>query len=393
MSIKKGYKHTELGWLPEDWAVNSIGRLTDKIKNPVDVKRDFLYQEIGVRSHGKGLFHKEPILGKKLGNKSVFWVEPDCVVLNIVFAWEQAIAKTTENEKGFIASHRFPMFKPKKGVLNIDYVLNFFKTPKGKSLLQLASPGGAGRNKTLGQEYFINTIIPVPPFIEQNKIATILNTAERVAEQMTLLIEEKERLRKSLMQQLLTGKKRLKGFKGKWKKIPLGEVLQYEQPSKYIVKSTNYSDKFKTAVLTANKSFILGYTNESIGVYKNIPAIIFDDFTTMSKYVDFPFKVKSSALKILKLRNSSFNLKFVFDHLQQIKNPIGDHKRYWISEYQEMEIFAPPIDEQNAIARISASLDNEIVRLRAQLDLYQQKIKGLKQKLFTGNVRVKVNKK
>ena len=84
-----------------------------------------------------------------------------------------------------------------------------------------------------------------------------------------------------------------------WKEYTLGELLQYEQPTAYIVKSTDYNDNYKTPVLTAGKTFILGYTNERQGVYDELPVIIFDDFTTASQYVNFKFKVKSSAMKIL----------------------------------------------------------------------------------------------
>ena len=85
-----------------------------------------------------------------------------------------------------------------------------------------------------------------------------------------------------------------------WQEKKLGDVLDYERPDNYIVKSTIYNSNNKIPVLTANKSFVLGYTDENFGIYENIPAIIFDDFTTDSKFVNFPFKVKSSAIKILK---------------------------------------------------------------------------------------------
>ena len=114
-----------------------------------------------------------------MGNKSVFWIQPDCFVVNIVFAWEHAIAKTTQAEVGMIASHRFPMYKPKKGVLDLDFLLYYFKTARGKHLLGLASPGGAGRNKTLGQGEFAKLKIPVPSLAEQKRIVEVLTEAER----------------------------------------------------------------------------------------------------------------------------------------------------------------------------------------------------------------------
>src|SRR5450830_2058806 len=85
---------------------------------------------------------------------------------------------------------------------------------------------------------------------------------------------------------------------GSWRPKELGQCLDYLQPTKFLVNSTAYDDKYETPVVTAGKTFILGYTNETEGVFDNpLPVIIFDDFTTASQYVDFQFKAKSSAMK------------------------------------------------------------------------------------------------
>jgi type I restriction enzyme, S subunit len=173
-------------------------------------KEDELYQQIGIRSHTKGLFYKEKVTGANLGDKSVFWIEPDCFIVNIVFAWEHAIAKTTENEIGMIVSHRFPMYKPKRGILYLDYLLYYFKSPRGKHLLGLASPGGAGRNKTLGQIEFLKLQIPVPSIEEQTAIARVLQAADKEIQLLKTKTEKLREQKKGMMQVLLTGKKRLK---------------------------------------------------------------------------------------------------------------------------------------------------------------------------------------
>jgi type I restriction enzyme S subunit len=97
----------------------------------------------------------------------------------------------------------------------------------------------------------------------------------------------------------------LQGVEVEWK--PLGDVADYEQPIKYLVSSKNYDDRFKTPVLTAGKTFILGYTDETEGIYKasESPVIIFDDFTTANKWVDFDFKAKSSAMKMITSKDES----------------------------------------------------------------------------------------
>lgn len=142
-----------------------------------------------------------------------------------------------------------------------------------------------------------------------------------------------------------------------WKKVKLGEVLFYEQPTKYIVASDNYNDEFKIPVLTAGKSFILGYTNETEGIFENLPVIIFDDFTADSKYVDFRFKVKSSAMKILQVNKEKADLRFLFYLMQTLNVDCEQHKRYWISKFAELEIPLPPLPTQKRIAEILDAAD------------------------------------
>ena len=133
-----------------------------------------------------------------------------------------------------------------------------------------------------------------------------------------------------------------------WAVGRLEQITNYEQPTAYIVNSTTYDDSYSTPVLTAGKSFIIGYTNETAGIYSNLPCIIFDDFTTDSKKVNFPFKVKSSAMKILKI-HTDIEVDYVAMFMSITKLVGGTHKRYWISEYSKLEIPIPPKAEQKRI--------------------------------------------
>ena len=151
-----------------------------------------------------------------------------------------------------------------------------------------------------------------------------------------------------------------------WAICLLEDIVNYEQPTQYIVESTDYDDEYKTPVLTAGKSFILGYTNESKGIYNNLPTIIFDDFTTDSRLVDFPFKVKSSAMKILQV-NKEINIQYVA-YFMSITRLVGNtHKRYWISEYSKIPIPIPPKEEQNRIVQVIAEIEKELHTISAEL--------------------------
>ncbi len=169
----------------------------------------------------------------------------------------------------------------------------------------------------------------------------------------------------------------------------LGEVLEYDQPNKYCVTSKEFDKSYPTPVLTAGKTFILGYTNEKDNIYqasKSSPVIIFDDFTTATQWVDFPFKVKSSAMKILLPKNPTINIRFIFFYMQTIPyNISGEHTRQWISRYSQITIPIPPLEIQQEIVKILdqfsilttdllAGIPAEIEARKKQYEYYREKL-------------------
>ncbi len=230
-------------------------------------------------------------------------------------------------------------------------------------------------------EKFANILLPLPPQNEQLRIIKALHDWLGVAESIEIDKEQLQSVINSTKSKILDlaihGKlvsqspddepanELLKRINPKftpcdnahYKNIPKGwavckleDIVDYEQPQDYIVQSTDYNPQYKTPVLTAGKSFIIGYTNEEFGVCSSLPVIIFDDFTTDSRYVDFPFKVKSSAMKILHVKDI-INIKYVCLFMS-VTRLIGDtHKRYWISEYSKLPITVPPRVEQDRIVR------------------------------------------
>ena len=156
--------------MSKSWPKVRLGDVLRPVARPLDAKPDETYREIGIRSHGKGVFHKVPVSGLEIGGKRVFWMQPGDFVLNIVFAWEGAVAVLSEAEAGMIGSHRFPTFRADELRLDSRFLLAYLKTQEGRTLLGKVSPGGAGRNRTLSKPAFLNQLVPLPPLVQQRRV-------------------------------------------------------------------------------------------------------------------------------------------------------------------------------------------------------------------------------
>ena len=270
-------------------------------------------------------------------------------------------------------------------------VLDFVAIVINSMNLEMYITGSA--QPKLSQDNLNRIPIPLPPFAEQQRIVAeierwfaLIDTIEKSKEGLETAIKQAKNkildlaIHGKLVQQNTNDKpasELLKRINPKaqipcdnehytqlprgWSVCLLEDIIEYEQPTDYIVSSTNYDDSYLTPVLTAGKLFIIGYTDEEEGIYSKLPCIIFDDFTTASKLVTFPFKVKSSAMKILQV-NQNISIKYVAAFMS-ITQLIGDtHKRYWISEYSKLPIPIPPKEEQK---RIVTAIDKLFAVLKA----------------------------
>ena len=253
---------------------------------------------------------------------------------------------------------------------------NIFMNSRTEAILKLAY-GGAQPN--ISGSVICSFSFPLPPLAEQQRIASEVNHWFALIDQIeqgksdlqTIIKQAKSKILNlaihgKLVPQDPNDEPAIELLKrinpdftpcdnGHYENLPDGwgvcrleDIVDYEQPTAYIVNSTSYNDSYPIPVLTAGKSFIIGYTNEVKGIYSKLPCIIFDDFTTDSKFVDFPFKVKSSAMKILQTRKD-VETEYVAMFMNTTRL-IGDtHKRYWISEYSKLTIPIPPKAEQKRI--------------------------------------------
>lgn len=389
MVVVEGYKKTEIGIIPNDWKVNKLGLISDIKTGPFGSS---LHEKDYVND-GTPIITVEHLSDYGIVNKNMPMVSSfDCKRLNsysmktddIVFSRVGSVDRNsiiTKKEEGWLFSGRLLRIRISERNILSKYLSYHFQQETFKQRIRSVAVGQT--MASLNTQILKGIDIVLPPTIqEQTAIATALSDVDALITGLEKLIAKKRNIKQGAMQQLLQPKEG-------WEVKKLGEFLDYEQPTPYLVSDTEYNNNNQTPVLTAGKTFILGYTNEEHGIFNNLPVIIFDDFTTAIKYVDFPFKAKSSAMKMLVPRNEKVNLRFIYEIMQQIKFPLGDHKRHWIGEYQHIEIDIPKSpEEQTRIASILSDMDAELTALEQKLEKYKKIKLGMMQELLTGKTRL-----
>ena len=305
----------------------------------------------------KNIINKNAFLGKyyitneKFKTMKSFETKPGDILVSCAGTIGETFVLPNEAEIGIInqALMRIRLYSKeieKFFLIYFDFILKKEAREKGN---------GTGMKNIPPFNVLKSMLIPMPPIEEQNRI---INNLRKILKQIDFIYQNNKELSnltytlKSKILDYIFGEN--SSYKSYYEKeYTLDELLPYEQPAKYIVKNTDYNNKYKTPVITPGKSFILGYTNEKDGIYKvKNKVIIFDDFTTNSRLVNFDFKVKSSALKILKSSNEKlFNVEYLFYLLQTIKVINNTHKRYWISEYAPKKLKIHTFDEQAKIVK------------------------------------------
>ena len=217
--------------------------------------------------------------------------------------------------------------------------------------------------------------IKIPGLEEQNKIAKLMFALdERIATQ-NKIIDKLQSLIKGIRNDVYGKLRKSVGFNAM-----ISDVLSYEQPQPYIVENTEYTAE-GIPVLTANKAFVLGYTSETDGIYDKGDCIIFDDFTLDCKYVDFPFKVKSSAIKILTAKDKEL-LRYTFEFMKYLDLSTDEHKRHYIAETQNQELFLPTAQVVRTIAHAFSALSSRMKTVTKQRDLFELQKQYLLRQMF-----------
>ena len=214
-----------------------------------------------------------------------------------------------------------------------------------------------------------------PTLEEQERIANLISLLdERIATQ-NKIIDKLQSLIRGIRNEVFGKLRKTVGFNA-----ILGDVLSYEQPQSYIVENTEYTNE-GIPVLTANKAFVLGYTSETDGIYDKGDCIIFDDFTLDCKYVDFPFKVKSSAIKILTARNKEL-LRYTFEFLKYLDLSTDEHKRHYIAETQNQSFILPNARMIEIIAHTFSALSLQMQYAVKQRNKHEEEKQYLLRQMF-----------
>lgn len=233
-----------------------------------------------------------------------------------------------------------------------------------------------------------NISILLPPLLEQKKIAAILSTWDRAIEGTEKLLANSQQQKKALMQQLLTGKKRLPGFTGEWKRQSFKMIFDVDNQKDTQTPASEYKEEGSIPIVDQGKSFISGYTDTNT-FYENVPVIIFGDHTRVIKWVDFPFSPGADGTQVLRTRARTLN-KFGYYLLQNVDLPNLGYSRH-MKELKEQIFHLPPLPEQKAIAAVLSAADEEITAIESDLSRLRQEKKALMQQLLTGKRRVKVD--
>ncbi len=390
----KGYKKTKVGIVPNEWDIKQLEHILKQVERRVSKPQDG-YWRLGLKSHAKGTFHEFVDDPDSIAMKELFSVAENDLIVNITFAWEHAIALAKRDDEGKLVSHRFPTF-----VFNEKACPYFYKyyviQPYFKKMLSDISPGGAGRNRVMSKSSFLKLFAVLPSLPEQEEIAEILSTWDRAIELEKRLISEKKQQKKWLMQNLLTGKKRLPGFTDKWKEVQLEEICKIIMGQSPDSKAYN-EDKAGFPLIQGNADCHNRVTK---------PRIWTTQITKMCNVGDIILTVRAPVGTVsiadqkacigrgVSAICSKHNQNYMFQYLLSIEDKwakVSQGSTFDAisgDEIKKLKIKYPSTNEQTAIAEILSTADREIDLHEKQLDELKKQKKALTQLLLTGAVRV-----
>ena len=365
------------------WEQRKLSEIADKV---TEKNAGLQYVETFTNSAEFGIISQRDFFDHdiaKLGSLDGYYiVKNEDFVYNPRISTSAPVGPINRNKLGRtgVMSPLYTVFRPHD--VDTTYLEHFFKCAYWHSFMNFNGDSGARSDRfSIKDDVFFQMPIPLPYIDEQRKIGELLTRLDHL---ITLHQRECISFTARAGRRILTANK--KRNTSSWEQRKLGDIFKYEQPQAYIVESTEYDDRFQIPVLTAGQSFVLGYIDEKFGI-KNAnprtPVVIFDDFTTSSHYVDFPFKIKSSAMKLLSLVNEKDDIHCAYNVLQNIGYEPVSHERHWISTFAKFNVYMPQNSaEQKCIGNYFANLDNLITLHQRELEKLQNIKKSMLEKMF-----------
>lgn len=387
--VPQGYKKTKVGIVPSEWKVDKISSIIKLCERPINMADDTEYELVTVRRGYNGIDSRGLFFGEKILVKNQFEVKENDFIISKRQISHGACGVLPKELDGAIVSNEYNVFTP-NGNTDIFFFNLLMKKPKCKNLFYLMSDGVHIEKLLFKTKDWMKQKIALPTFPEQQKIAEILTTCDKVIKLKEKLIAEKQKQKKYLMQQLLTGKKRLKGFSVEWKKEKLKGTATYKSNSLTASSLENYEGEQLYPVYDANKIICCINSYQLKSEYISI----IKDGAGVGRL--FYCESKSSIIGTMGgiVAKENIVLRFLFYRMKLI-----DFNKYingstiphvYFKDYGLEKINLPPLPEQTAIANILSTADKEIQLLEQNLAEWTNKKKSLMQLLLTGIVRVTI---
>ena len=410
--VPEGYKKTKVGIVPVEWDIVKLADIMHNEQRPIEKPKD-VYTRIGIRSHAKGTFHELVENPEEVNMDTLYVVKKDDFIVNITFAWEHAIALASDDDDGKLVSHRFPTYVfDNNSPLYYKYV---FCQDIFRQRLELISPGGAGRNRVLNKTDLINLEIYRPPLPEQQKIAEILSTQDKLIELQEKKIEQLKKLKKAYLQKMFPKKGsrypeiRFKGFTDPWEQRELGEIADIVGGGTPSTSNSEYWDgdiDWYAPAEIADQIFVSsserkitqqGYENSSAKILP-VGTVLFTSRAGIGKTAILRKEgCTNQGFQSIVPHKNELDSYFIFSRSEEMKRygeTVGAGSTFVeVSGKQmaNMELMMPTtMEEQVTIGSFFSNLDSLITLHQRKLEQEKQKKKALMQLVLIGNVRVKI---
>ncbi len=390
--IRPGYKLTEVGVIPEDWGVQPLKSLSERITVGIASAATHAYRKEGVP-----LLRNQNIKSGYLDDQDLLYIDPDYEQGfknkrlrpgDVLTARTGYPGTTCVVPKEYLQAQSFTTLitRPRKDCLNSYYLGYYINSECGQRFFEQSQIGGAQKNVNAGS--LRHMLVPIPPLLEQNRISDVLSDIDSLISRLDQLIAKKRDIKQAAMQQLLTGQKRLPGFSGEWVAKSFSDVLIRINTKSYQIQASEYQATGLYPVIDQGKDLVVGYSDQSEKCFAcpKEGVIVFGDHTCIVKFIDFGFIVGADGVQALSARHEQ-SIRFLAYKLEYSGITSTGYNRHF-KLLKELEFLMPSLAEQTAIATLLSDMDAELAVLEQRRDKAKLLKQGMMQELLTGRIRL-----